>query len=261
MKKLSEVCKITGLSRRALQGYDQMGLLSPTAKTEAGYWLYDDEAIKKLIVIKIFTEAGYTREHVKELLDAPVINLANEYDLLVSALREEQRHIEGIIRTIRLFKIESQLSDSARTALQEIDSLVAYGQRDFSTCFGSLVSEASKLDSELDAHEMEMFMLFWYSLIVVGLVTQRNDEDATGNAISECFDHFQNMISSFDKESEAEFEEAEYREMFADFVSGLVSQDDTSHALEEMCGNGSKRRIVKAVHTWCKESKETRNGQ
>ena len=166
MKKLSEVCKITGLSRRALQGYDQMGLLSPTAKTEAGYWLYDDEAIKKLIVIKIFTEAGYTREHVKELLDAPVINLANEYDLLVSALREEQRHIEGIIRTIRLFKIESQLSDSARTALQEIDSLVAYGQRDFSTCFGSLVSEASKLDSELDAHEMEMFMLFWYSLIV-----------------------------------------------------------------------------------------------
>lgn len=261
MKKLSEVCKITGLSRRALQGYDQVGLLSPTAKTEAGYWLYDDEAIKKLIVIKIFTEAGYTREHVKKLLNAPVINLASEYDLLVFALREEQRHIEGIIRTIRLFKIESQLSDSARAALQEIDSLVAYGQRDFSACFGSLVSEASKLDSELDAHEMEMSMLFWYSLIVVGLVTQRSDENATSNAVLECFEHFQNMISSFDKDSEAKIEEAEYREMFADFVRGFVSQDDTSHALEETCGSSSQERIAKAVHAWCGESKETQNGQ
>ena len=58
-----------------------------------------------------------------------------------------------------------------------------------------------------------------------------------------------------------EIEEAEYREMFADFVSGLVSQNDTSNAFEEMCGSGSKEHVVKAVHTWCKESKETRNGQ
>lgn len=42
MKKLSEVCKIVGVTRRTLQEYDKIYLLHPSAKTEAGYWLYDE---------------------------------------------------------------------------------------------------------------------------------------------------------------------------------------------------------------------------
>lgn len=37
MKKLSEVCKIVGVTRRTLQEYDKIGLLKPTSKTESGY--------------------------------------------------------------------------------------------------------------------------------------------------------------------------------------------------------------------------------
>ena len=58
MKKLSEVCKIVGVTRRTLQEYDKIGLLKPTSKTESGYWLYDDTAIQTLILIQIFVEGG-----------------------------------------------------------------------------------------------------------------------------------------------------------------------------------------------------------
>ncbi len=40
MKTVHEVSKLTGVSIRALQYYDRIGLLKPAAYTEAGYRLY-----------------------------------------------------------------------------------------------------------------------------------------------------------------------------------------------------------------------------
>ena len=48
MKTVNEVSKITGVNVRTLHYYDAIGLLKPTALTEAGYRLYDDTAIGRL---------------------------------------------------------------------------------------------------------------------------------------------------------------------------------------------------------------------
>lgn len=40
MKTVHEVSELTGVSVRALHHYDAVGLLKPTAVTEAGYRLY-----------------------------------------------------------------------------------------------------------------------------------------------------------------------------------------------------------------------------
>ena len=42
MMTIHEVSKLAGVSVRALHHYDAIGLLPPTALTEAGYRLYDD---------------------------------------------------------------------------------------------------------------------------------------------------------------------------------------------------------------------------
>lgn len=62
MKRISEVTKLTGLSRRALQEYDKMDLLKHSSTTEGGYWLYDDDAIYTLYFIQMFVEVGYSRK-------------------------------------------------------------------------------------------------------------------------------------------------------------------------------------------------------
>ena len=69
MKTLRKVCEMVGTTRKTLRGYDEVGLLHPTAKTENGYWLYDDEAIRKLRFIQIFADAGYERSTIKEILE------------------------------------------------------------------------------------------------------------------------------------------------------------------------------------------------
>ena len=45
MKTVSQVTKLTGISARTLQYYDEIGLLKPSGLTPAGYRLYDDDAL------------------------------------------------------------------------------------------------------------------------------------------------------------------------------------------------------------------------
>ena len=47
MRTVKELSDITDISVRTLHYYDQIGLLTPTAKSEAGYRLYDDKALEK----------------------------------------------------------------------------------------------------------------------------------------------------------------------------------------------------------------------
>ena len=54
MMTVNEVSKLTGVSIRALQYYDRIGLLSPSQRTEAGYRLYDDTALERLQQILLF---------------------------------------------------------------------------------------------------------------------------------------------------------------------------------------------------------------
>ena len=44
---IHEVAKLTGITIRTLHYYDEIGLLTPTAKTAAGYRLYDDKALER----------------------------------------------------------------------------------------------------------------------------------------------------------------------------------------------------------------------
>lgn len=42
MRTVKEISDLTGISVRTLHYYDEIGLLKPTEKSEAGYRLYDD---------------------------------------------------------------------------------------------------------------------------------------------------------------------------------------------------------------------------
>ena len=48
MMTVNEVSKLTGVSIRALQYYDSIGLLKPQKYTRSGYRLYDDTALERL---------------------------------------------------------------------------------------------------------------------------------------------------------------------------------------------------------------------
>ena len=71
MKTVKEVSRITGVSVRTLHHYDAIGLLKPTAVTEAGYRLYDDAALKRMQSILLFRELQFPLKDIKRILDDP----------------------------------------------------------------------------------------------------------------------------------------------------------------------------------------------
>ena len=56
MRTVKEISELTGISVRTLHYYDEIGLLKPTQKSDAGYRLYDDRALEILQQILFFRE-------------------------------------------------------------------------------------------------------------------------------------------------------------------------------------------------------------
>ena len=57
---VKQVSILTGASVRALQFYDNIGLLKPTKTTEAGYRMYDEQAVASLQEILFYKELDFT---------------------------------------------------------------------------------------------------------------------------------------------------------------------------------------------------------
>lgn len=70
MKTVKEISELTGISIRALRYYDEIGLLVPTDRTDAGYRLYDDKALEKLRAILFLKELDIPLDTIKEVVNA-----------------------------------------------------------------------------------------------------------------------------------------------------------------------------------------------
>lgn len=71
MKTVTEVSRLAGVSVKTLHHYDEIGLLKPTKVTEAGYRLYDEEALERLYLILVFRELGLSLKDIGDILAAP----------------------------------------------------------------------------------------------------------------------------------------------------------------------------------------------
>ena len=97
MKTVKEIVKQTGVSVRTLHHYDAIGLLKPTAVTEAGYRMYDDEAVERLYLILLFREIGFPLKEISEILDAPDFDRNRILEKQMDLLRKKKEHFAGLI--------------------------------------------------------------------------------------------------------------------------------------------------------------------
>jgi DNA-binding transcriptional MerR regulator len=69
--KVGALAKRTGLSVRTLHYYDEIGLLSPSARSEGGHRLYTAADIGRLQQIKSLRQLGFSLEQTQECLSRP----------------------------------------------------------------------------------------------------------------------------------------------------------------------------------------------
>ena len=101
MKTVTEVSRITGISVRTLHHYDAIGLLRPTAVTEAGYRLYGEEALGRLQTILLFRQLQFPLKQIRQILDSPNFDPQEALAQQIELLELQKEHLEGLIAHAR----------------------------------------------------------------------------------------------------------------------------------------------------------------
>ena len=66
-KTVSEVAALAGVSVRTLHHYDQIGLVTPTERTDAGYRLYDEDDLARLHDVLTWRALGFPLQEVRNV--------------------------------------------------------------------------------------------------------------------------------------------------------------------------------------------------
>ena len=98
MMTVHEVSKLTGVSIRTLQYYDEIGLLHPAEHTEAGYRLYDEAALERLQQILLFRELEFPLKEIRRILDRPDFDRNRALEQQIQMLTLKREHIDDLIR-------------------------------------------------------------------------------------------------------------------------------------------------------------------
>lgn len=99
---IGEAAAASGISRKMIRYYEEIGLLAEAPRSSAGYRIYNDNCVQQLSFIKRARDLGFSLERIKTLLglwqntdrqSADVKALAQQY---MAELDQDIRHLQSM---------------------------------------------------------------------------------------------------------------------------------------------------------------------
>ena len=100
MRTVKEISDLTGISVRTLHYYDEIGLLKPAKKSDAGYRLYDDKALETLQQVLFFREFDIPLKEIKAVMENPVLERNQILQMQRKMLVAKKERMERLINSI-----------------------------------------------------------------------------------------------------------------------------------------------------------------
>jgi len=97
---VSRLARMAGVSVRTLHHYDQLGLLRPSARTEAGYRLYGEPELLRLQQILLFKELDMPLDEVRQLLSEPGFDQVAALEQHRQSLNRRMERLARLLKTI-----------------------------------------------------------------------------------------------------------------------------------------------------------------
>lgn len=120
--KVGDLAKQTGVSVRTLHYYDEIGLLSPSHRTEAGYRLYGEADIIRLQQIVSLRQLGFSLEQIRECLEQDKFSPHHVVQLHLSQLKEQMALQQQLYA--RLEAIATRIQSTETISIQEFIQLI-----------------------------------------------------------------------------------------------------------------------------------------
>lgn len=105
MMTVHEVSELSYVSVRTLHHYDRIGLLAPSARSEAGYRLYDDADLLRLQQILLYRELEFPLAEIRAILDSPDFDQNEALEQQICLLELRREHVDNLIALAKGMKL------------------------------------------------------------------------------------------------------------------------------------------------------------
>src|SRR4051794_19754027 len=96
MTTIGEAARLTGLTVRTLHHYDEIGLVRPAARSDAGYRLYSLADLERLQEVLGWRALGFSLEAIRELLADPAHDRAGALRRQRELVAAESRRLAAL---------------------------------------------------------------------------------------------------------------------------------------------------------------------
>lgn len=117
---VGEVRHISGVSIRTLHHYDDVGLLVPSGRSDAGYRLYSSADLRRLRQILFYRELDFGLEEIAEILTDPQVDVDTHLRRQHGLLRERLARTEALLRAIEN-ELEAQAMGISLTPEEQLE--------------------------------------------------------------------------------------------------------------------------------------------
>ncbi|GAA2709407.1 MerR family transcriptional regulator [Micromonospora olivasterospora] len=115
---VGRVAKAAGVTVRTLHHYDEIGLLSPSGRSPAGYRRYDDADLERLQLIRYYRELGFPLEEIATILDDPAADpaahLRRQHELVTGRIKRLQGMLTAIEFAMEASRVDIRLTPEDR---------------------------------------------------------------------------------------------------------------------------------------------------
>ena len=118
---IGELARRTGLAVRTLRFYSDRGLVEPAGRSDAGYRLYDEEAVARVALVRTLRDLGVGLETIARVLDRE-LDLAGVAAAHAAAL-DAQIRVLRLSRTVARLAARRELTPEEMTRMHELARL------------------------------------------------------------------------------------------------------------------------------------------
>lgn len=260
MRTVKELSDLTGISVRTLHYYDEIGLLKPTKKSEAGYRLYDDKALETLQQILFFREFDIPLKEIKAVMGNPAFDRNQILQMQRKMLAAKKERIERLIASIDdILKGVHKEMDYQIFNREEIEEMYRSMEANlndeqkaiFTERYGSLENwkeDFLKTASSKEAQRNFQKIVEWYSSKEKALEASKNP--ANSELVPAYQRRMEKIIEKLAARKDADVNSLEIRELIGeyDFISRqLYQMEDVTDLMLQIADNYQNNKEMQNV--------------
>lgn len=259
MRTVKEISDLTGISVRTLHYYDEIGLLKPTAKSAAGYRLYDDKALEILQQILFFRELDFPLKEIKDMLGKSSLEtdrvLQMQRGLLVAKKERLERlvaHIDRILTGGQIMNFEAFSKAELKELYQTmIENMTAEQETEFLGKCGNVETGREEFLEKAKtkaARQNFQKVLEWYGDKEKALNASKNAKGP--ESIQDHQQHIDEIMRKLAEKKEESVDSPQVTVLMEEYnsvVKEMFQMDDASRIMLDMAASYRSNPEIQAV--------------